>query len=61
MVCYYKQYITDTVIHLLSKLGNSKYDVYSAMLVTMLESGSTSDSVLLRVRSSKLRLHPQTP
>jgi hypothetical protein len=31
------------------------------ILFTLRESRRTSDSALLRVRSKKLRLHPQTP
>ena len=42
-------------------LVNSKDGVDFTMLFTLRESLRTSDSVLLRVRSKELRLHPQTP
>ena len=40
---------------------NIKDGVYFAMLFTLRESLRTSDSVLLRIRSKGLRLHPQAP
>jgi len=61
MICYYIQYRHDSAISWISPQVNSKDGVYFAMLFTLRESRRTSDSVLLRVRSKKLRLHPQTP
>ena len=61
MSCYYIQYRIDSVISWIFPQVNSKDGIYFAMLFTLRESRRTSDPALLRVRSKKLRLHPQTP
>jgi len=61
MSCYYIEYSIDSDIFWIFPQVNSKDGVYFAMLFTLRESRRTSDSVLLRVRSKKLRLHPQAP
>ena len=55
------QYRSDSAIAWIFLQVNSKDGVFFAMLFTLRESRRTSDPVLLRVRSKKLRLHPQAP
>jgi|GEM_PF-1769280 len=52
---------SDSAIFWILLKVNSKDGIYFAILLTLQESRRTSDPVLLRVRSIKLRLHPQTP
>ena len=59
--CNNSQYHSDSAIFWISLQVNSKDGIYFAILFTLRESRRTSDPVLLRVRSKKLRLHPQTP
>ena len=61
MNCYYNEYHYASAIFWTQLLVNSKDGIYFTMLFTLRESLRTSDSALLRVRSKKLRLHPQTP
>jgi len=61
MICYNVQYLSNSAMPWISPQVNSKDDIYCAMLFTLRESRRTSDSALLRIRSKKLRLHPQAP
>ena len=61
MTCYYIENCIDSGISWKFPQVNSKDGIDFAMLFTLRESRRTSDSALLRVRSKKLRLHPQTP
>ena len=55
------QYRRDSAIAWIFPQVNSKDGVFFAMLFTLRENRRTSDPTLLRVRSKKLRRHPQAP